>query len=43
MNSLLIVTLVGIGILLIYSAITGEMPKDVVLKALGRKAATGGN
>lgn len=36
MNSLLIVVLLGIGILLIYSAITGTMPKEAVLKALGR-------
>jgi len=35
--TLLIVVMLGIGILLIYSAITGEQPKDVVLKALGRK------
>lgn len=35
--SLLTVVILGIGILLVYCAITGEMPKDVVLKALGRK------
>jgi len=37
-NSLLVVTLIGIGILLIYSAITGKTPKEVVLTAFGKDA-----
>ena len=36
--SLVTLVLLGIGILLIYSAITGEMPKEAVLKALGKEA-----
>jgi hypothetical protein len=35
--SLLTVVILGIGIILIYSAITGTMPKDVVLKAFGKE------
>lgn len=34
--SLVTVVLLGIGMLLIYSAITGVMPKEAVLKALGK-------
>lgn len=34
--SLLTIVILGIGILLVYCAITGAMPKDVVLKALGK-------
>lgn len=36
MSSLLTVILVGIGILLVYSAIKGETPKAVVEQALKR-------
>jgi hypothetical protein len=34
--TLLVVLLLGVGILLIYAAVKGENPKDVVLRALGR-------
>jgi hypothetical protein len=34
--TLLIVLILGVGILLIYAAVKGENPKDVVLRALGR-------
>jgi hypothetical protein len=32
----MVVILIGIGIILVYSSLTGTMPKDVVLKALGK-------
>lgn len=34
--SLVTIVILGIGIILIYSAITGTMPKAVVLKAFGK-------
>lgn len=40
-NSLLVVTLIGVGILLIYSAITGKTPKDVILSAFGKEGKNG--
>lgn len=37
--SLLTVLILGVGILLIYSAIKGENPKDVILRAMGKGPA----